>query len=79
MDKFEHLATAAVLDVEHSIDSVLDSNTFSGVFQGLVDDMIKEEVEEGWSKDTALPDTIVDTERVGGLTVGLDSTSGIGV
>ena len=79
LDKLEDLIPATVLDMEHPVDSVLDSDTFSGVLEGLVDNVVKEQVEESWSKDASLSDTVVDTEWFGSLTVGFDSASGVGV
>ena len=51
-----------VWDVEFIVHHILDGHPFVQILECQTDYMVKEEIEECWSEDAALLNTVVDVE-----------------
>jgi len=77
LDELVEFIAATMFDVEFAVDDVLEGDSFVDVAEGFVDHVVKGEVEECWSKNTTLTDTVVDAERLRDAAVSLSSGSGV--
>lgn len=79
MDELIEFIAATMFDVEFAVDGVLEGDSLIDVAEGFVDNVVKEEVEECWGKNTPLTDAVVDAERLRNAAVSLYSGSRVAV